>query len=180
MKLTKKRAIICLDFDDCILEHPNYSFIGMDKERAIKGFKENLDILRIVADKIDADFFITSSWYSSFQITPNNKLEWCEAYLKDGSEPDYFPEVKDIFNSYLDTKGLSCGNRLRDIRDLSKEYEIVVALDDMEDLFDKVKDIQNVCMLEVYGKINYQHLWKLEKFLIDRKYDYKKGEFRNE
>lgn len=168
-----QQNIICLDFDDCILPHPLIPFIGINESYSYSEFAINLSLIKAISEKIGADIFITSSWYSHFEII-DNKLSYVDDYESYG----YLPKVKDIFNEYLDCHGISCGNRIRDIEQLSKKYETVIVIDDMSFVVDetntvqmdvgRVNSLKNVYIMNVFGRILNRDLVALENFFNNK------------
>jgi len=147
--------IIALDIDDCILP-TNNNYFGMTDDAELM-LEINLKRLVMIIDKYNMKVFITSSWYAILNLKDG------VLSLKYHKEDECTFRQFNLLNKYIGNHiiGLSCGNRITDIKKLSTENNVVI-LDDM-DLSECEND--NVLFCETKGFISGNHGYKIKNFL---------------
>lgn len=154
--------VIALDIDDCIFPNDN-TYIGrLDDSLTI--LEMNLKRIVGMAEKYEMTVFITSSWYSILRFE-NNKLYY-NNYDALTSHKEYYQHeylAYLLLKKYLEPYiiGLSCGNRITDIKNLLEEHT-VVALDDMD--LSEIKEFHYL-YVPTNGFITNNMLYTIKKFL---------------
>ena len=160
--------IVCLDIDDCILPS-NSNYFGKTDD-ALDILEINLKRLKMILDKYDMKVFITSSWYSMLTLNKFNEINMEDRGLTVSMEmkPYYkfenmaFAKLKFYLDGYV--IGMSCGNRMTDIRTLVKEGHKLVVLDDW-DLQEVCDESENSLFCYTTGLIDGQIGFKIDKFM---------------
>ncbi len=157
--------IVCLDIDDCIFLNRNTWVTDMNDN--FEMLEINLKRLQKILDFYDAKVFITSSWYSILKLEDSNIVYGNPAYDLPGKsyydeEFKAFKLLEKYLNGYV--IGLSCGNRKRDIANLLKQNNKIIAIDDSD-----LSDIEheNYLYLNVNGFIQNNHLYKICNFMME-------------
>ena len=166
----KMNNIICLDFDDCIFPSSAPSSFW-ESEWSLEQLEINLKRLTKLIYETKSTIFITSSWYMLFDFYPeensvyatNSIKEYWLDYHIDGdisSEEKAYKLISKYLNGYI--SGISCGNRISDIKELDTSGNRIVVFDDWN-LTEC--NSNNVKCFDVYGSLNYHILWKAYNFL---------------
>jgi len=152
----KNMNIIALDIDDCILP-TNVNYFGMTDDADMM-LEINLKRLAMILEKYDMKVFITSAWYAILKFVDG---ELSMKYPKEHSERNEYKQF-DLIKKYIGDNivGLSCGNREKDIKELSVDNKVVI-IDDM-DL--KHLENENCLFCEVKGFINGNVGYKIRNF----------------
>ena len=145
--------IIAIDIDDCLID-----WNDLPEEHKLKQFELNLERISYIIKKTNSKLFLTSSWSLVLNIE-NDILKFKQSYVPKHFDENYKYEclILHLLNTKLIEKygiiGLSKGDREEDVKELLKESNKVLTIDDYN--FPNLGE--NHLHLPVYGFIhNYQ------------------------
>jgi len=161
--MSMSMRILALDIDDCIFPS-NQTYFGMTDDNLLL-LEINLKRIVLMLNKYDMKVFITSSWYSILKLKDNELLYDKELiYLTDKpyyqEEYSAFKLIKKYLEAYI--VGLSCGSRDRDIKELLKNKNQVIAFDDMD--LSHISD-DNYLYVYVHGYVDNSISYKIKLFM---------------
>jgi len=155
--------IICLDIDDCIFPS-NVNYFGRTED-ALEVFKINLKRLKMIIEKYNFKLFMTSSWYSLYDLKEGSLV------LKDRREIDIDKEVNaahSLIMHYIrdDFIGLSEGDRKQDIVSLlqMENIEKMIVLDDW-DLSEECNLSKRSHFIPMFGFVDGNVGFIIDKFM---------------
>ena len=150
----KNQNLVCLDFDDCIIEYLNpKTKTENPKETIIENLKKNIEIISDFCAKNNCLIFITSSWSNYL----NKNLELIGIDKDFNYAREYWKIIKDL--PFIGKDPFN--DRILAIEVLLENKNKIICIDDL-DLSHYFESNNNFKMLNVYNGKNLNKLKDLK------------------